>query len=249
MKRDKNVNAFNIKSDEYADARPIYPEKLYQFLSKVSENHDKAWDCACGTGQVSKSLINTFTKVYATDLNESQILNSYKNTDIHYSVQSSEETGFENSEFDLVCVAQAMHWFDIKKYFNEVHRVLKPDGIFACWGYSFFTIDPIIDEIIKDTILDPIKPYWSKKNTILWNNYKEITFPFEKIPTPEIIMKENWTKSQLLKYIRTWSAYRRYSEENDKDIEISFLNNVRDFWPSYLKKEVIMDFTIYIGRK
>lgn len=248
MKIDQNVTTFNRKSNSYESARPIYPDKLFEILSKECSRTEIAWDCACGTGQVSKSLIHYFKKVYATDINENQILNSFKHDAVHFSIQKAEITTFKKSFFDLVCVAQAMHWFNTGQFFNEVKRVLKPDGIFACFGYSFFNINPEIDKIVKETLFNPIKNYWSSKNKILWNNYKEVTFPFKAIQSPEIEMKQSWTKLQLLDYIKTWSAYKRFKEDNSKDIGKIFLEKTKDIWPIDKKKSIKMEFTLYLGR-
>ncbi|MCP4490067.1 MAG: class I SAM-dependent methyltransferase, partial [Gammaproteobacteria bacterium] len=37
------------------------------------------------------------------------------------------------TEFSLITVAQALHWFNIDFFFKEVKRVLKPGGILAVW--------------------------------------------------------------------------------------------------------------------
>lgn len=160
---DQNVAAFNKRSLEYEFARPVYPKEVFDFLSNRCPNKKRAWDCACGTGQVSKSLINYFSKISATDINENQIKSTTKHKTIEFSVQKSESTNFPSEYFDLICVAQALHWFDINDYFQEVNRLLKQDGIFACLGYGFFKIEDEIDIIIKKTILKPLNSYWSKK--------------------------------------------------------------------------------------
>jgi hypothetical protein len=48
---------------------------------------------------------------------------------VHYSVQPAEATTFASASFDAVCVAQALHWFDIERFYAEVRRVLRPGGI------------------------------------------------------------------------------------------------------------------------
>lgn len=247
MKKDKNISTFNFKSEKYKSARPLYPNEIYELISKHCKNRESAWDCACGSGQVSKSLVDYFKRVSASDLNINQIENSYRHPNINYTVQDSEKTNFKDLSFDLVCVAQAMHWFNIDIYFKEVKRVLKKRGIFACWGYSFFKIEPNIDKVVKEIILDPIKPYWSENNKILWNNYSDIAFPFKKIETPKIEMKESWSKFELIEYIKTWSAYKRFEADNSRNIIKEFLNNTELLWLEESKLSVKMDFTLYLG--
>ena len=71
-----------------------------------------------------------FEHVYATDISEKQINNAKKISNITYKIELAESTSFENNKFDLITAAQSLHWFDLEKYFNEVKKTLKPNGIF-----------------------------------------------------------------------------------------------------------------------
>ena len=246
---DINVNSFNIDSFNYNVSRPSYPKDIFSFLSQKVNKRETAWDCACGTGQVAISLVNCFSVVYATDINENQIRNRIDHERINYSVQKSEHTKYKDNFFDLICVAQALHWFDTDKFFREVNRVLKPDGVFACWGYGFFKINSEIDKIIDDVFLKPIFPYWSDRNHILWNKYRDIIFPFIEIESPAFEMSVNWTKEKLFDYLTTWSAYKRFVNENNQDLKETYFNHLKKVWPDDVKKKISMEFVFYSGRK
>ena len=43
---------------------------------------------------------------------------------------------------DLVTVAQALHWFDLPRFYDEVQRVARPGGLIAVWCYQLHTISP-----------------------------------------------------------------------------------------------------------
>ncbi|KAH9507377.1 hypothetical protein Btru_057949 [Bulinus truncatus] len=45
----------------------------------------------------------------------------------------------DSGTVDLVTVATGLHWLNIEKFFQEVQRILKPEGTFA--AYSWFTED------------------------------------------------------------------------------------------------------------
>ena len=47
-----------------------------------------------------------------------------------------------------VTVALAMHWFDLDRFYAEVRRVLKPNGIIAVWGYGFTEITSEVDAVL-----------------------------------------------------------------------------------------------------
>jgi ubiquinone/menaquinone biosynthesis C-methylase UbiE len=246
---DKNITTFNKDSFNYSLSRPSYPKEIYDFLSQQVINNDTAWDCACGTGQIASSLIDYFSIVFASDINSNQIDNRLENERIKYTIQNSEKTSYQDNFFDLVCVGQALHWFDFNRFFKEVNRVLRPNGVFACWGYSFFKISPEIDKAIEINFLQPIYPYWSEKNYILWEKYISIDFPFMEIVSPEFEMIQDWTKEELFEYLITWSAYKRCVEETHKDLKTGYFKGLSKVWPDNYKMKINMDFVFYSGRK
>ncbi|HEY8970258.1 MAG TPA: class I SAM-dependent methyltransferase, partial [Puia sp.] len=100
------------QSDKYAQFRPTYPDALYAYLLSVVPARDSAWDCGTGNGQVARVLAQSFRKVAATDISPQQIEHAFVHERIEYSVQPAEGTSFPDNSFDLITVAQAIHWFD-----------------------------------------------------------------------------------------------------------------------------------------
>ena len=221
---------FDDKSGLYASYRPHYPRVLFDFINETCKGKEKAWDCATGNGQAAQGLSRIFKEVEATDISKNQISEQMKLNNVRYSVQSAEETSFESSSFDCVNVAQALHWFDRSRFWKEVGRVLKPQGLFIAYTYSGSTINREIDETVEQFISQPIRPYWPENNRHCWNGYKDIEFPFEKIPVPSIVMEKSWTCSEYLNYLGTWSATRRCID----DIGDGFINEasikIQDIW-------------------
>jgi len=124
------LDLFSEKSDLYAQARPQYPQALFDFLSSCVVHHGSVWDCATGNGQAAVGLAKLFVHVQATDMSEQQIAHALTAENITYSVQSAERTNFADQQFDLITVAQALHWFDFEKFWPEVLRVLNPAECF-----------------------------------------------------------------------------------------------------------------------
>lgn len=245
---DINVNTFNQESDKYLLYRPKYPKELYELIKSVTRNHNTVWDCACGNGQISIDISEYFTLVEGSDINENQILNATKRKNINYSVQNSESTNYMNDYFDVVCVGQALHWFCSDKFFDEVKRVLKKDGFFFCWGYSFFKISNELDEIIEKEFFKVIDSFWSDKNRVLHDKYSNIDFPFEKIEIPVIKMIEHWNLNQLMAYLNTWSAVKICNEKNNIDIVDLLENKLVNYWNESEIKKIEMEFFVYGGK-
>ncbi|MEI8611804.1 class I SAM-dependent methyltransferase [Enterovibrio sp. Hal110] len=245
----KTHTLFSDKSDLYESARPHYPEALFEYLAKVAPSTLLAWDCACGNGQAANSLVHYFEQVEATDVSSEQISNAKLNPKITYSVSASESTSFADSSFDLVCVAQALHWFDFDAYWPEVKRVLKPNGVFAAWGYTWPSVGLAVDRVFKESILNVIEPYWASQNRLLWEHYENIELPFSRLSTPEIKMQVNWNLDEFLSFVRTFSASRRCVD----DIGDSFLQEAREelikVWGSETTKRLIeLDFVLIAGK-
>lgn len=243
------IDLFSQGSDRYAAARPRYPQELYQFLSSVANQHDRVWDCGAGNGQAAIGLAEFFREVLATDVSEQQIAHALPSEKVQYSVQPAEATNFPNHFFDMVVVAQALHWFDFDRFWLEVKRVLKPEGIFAVWGYDWFAIEPDIDRIIQDDVRGVIHPFWSPRLQYLWNGYQDIHFPFEPIETPVMKMQVNWQLANLLDYISTWSGIRKCIEHQGQGFLEIANDKLTKAWGDPLQlKTATMRFHLVVGR-
>ena len=60
-----------------------------------------------------------FDKMIATDASAEQIASAATHSKIEYRVAPAESSGLENNSVDLITVAQALHWFDIERFFYE----------------------------------------------------------------------------------------------------------------------------------
>lgn len=246
---DSNSKSFNLKSGQYAQSRPRYPRNFYDFLISFVNHQEILWDCACGNGQVAIDLVGDFKKVFATDINENQIKNAFKHPKINYAVSPSENTSFPNNYFDLIGVAQAMHWFDLDAFFKEVDRVLKPDGILAIFGYGFVKINHEVDQILEQVLHSEIDKYWSEGNSLLISEFKGVDFPFKNIDTPSFNMNQAWQRTDLLTYLDTWSAVKRYNEKNNSNIVEILKQHLEPLWDSNEYKTAKMDLYSYIRKK
>src|SRR3982751_1330912 len=140
---------FSSNANEYAAFRPTYPKELYDFIFSHVKNFGTVWDAGTGNGQVARDLSKHFEKVIATDISAKQLENAFQGDNIFY-FQTGETVMFSGKRFDLICTAQAIHWFDQEKFYDEIKRVAKPEAVVAVWGYGLLSINQEIDFLIKD---------------------------------------------------------------------------------------------------
>ena len=144
-------------ADAYVKYRPTYGPDVYDAIVKFCKETDScdfslAIDVGCGSGQSTLPLTKHFHKVIGLDVSEAQIAKAPKDfPNLSFRVGPAEDLSFvESGCVDLVTVAQAMHWMDVKLLYPEVERVLKPGGAFVVFGYGLTTLDePEAEETLR----------------------------------------------------------------------------------------------------
>ena len=207
----ENRETFSQGSEAYAKHRPRYPGELFTYLASLCPSHERALDCATGNGQAAVDLAEHFDSVIGIDSSREQIEQAIQHPRVKYCVCRAEELIFTQQRFDLVTIAQALHWFELSSFYNCVKKVTKPGGIIAAWGYGYIMISDEIDKIIDNVLLKRIEPYWAPGNLVILEKYRSIEFPFEEISPPVFGMKIEWNLQQLVGYLGTWSAVKKYS--------------------------------------
>ena len=221
---------FSEDSAGYGRFRPKYPEQLFTHLASVSNEHQKAWDCATGTGQSAITLSNYFSTVIATDASITQIEKAERKEGVIYRVATAENSGIEEDSIDLITVAQAIHWFDIQAFIKEVKRVLKDNGILSVWTYNLLSVQDDIDEEIFHLYNSVLGEYWPKERKMVEDGYKSIQLPFNEIDIPELNMSARWNLSQLTGYLCTWSAAKEYHKKTGINSVEKIYGRISDMW-------------------
>lgn len=202
---------FSQQADLYAKFRPTYPASMYDWLFSLVSEFQCAWDCGTGNGQVANVLANHFEAVEATDISEKQLSQAVQRKNIQYQISKAEQSPFASEAFNLLTVAQALHWFDHASFFEEVDRVLKPGGILAVWGYDLVRIHPEIDRLVDHYYTEVIGPYWAPERKHVDQQYSQIEFPYLKIAPPaDFAIEATWTLSEFEGYLNTWSSLQSY---------------------------------------
>ena len=217
------LDNFSGQAPQYAKHRPRYPQALYDFLLSEVRHRESAWDCATGNGQVATVLARYFHQVCATDASVAQLAQAEPATTlngapIEYRACMAEQTPFPDDSFNLITVAQALHWLNFDKFYAEVRRVMKPGGLLATWGYGLMrTPLPAVNALIGAFSTGTVGPYWDRERTYVDEAYRTLPFPFPELPHPEFQTEVTWTLEDCLGYLRTWSSVQKFIRAESYD--------------------------------
>ncbi|HEY6066574.1 MAG TPA: class I SAM-dependent methyltransferase, partial [Thermoanaerobaculia bacterium] len=173
---------FSGVAGAYAEHRPRYPDRLFEWVAGLAPRRELAWDCATGNGQAALGLADHFERVIATDASPAQIAAAVPHPRVEYRVAPAESSGLAAESADVVTVGQALHWFDRPAFYAEVRRVLRPGGVLAAWTYGHCLLgDPSADAAMRRFYSETVGPCWPPERALVDEGYRSIELPFEEI--------------------------------------------------------------------
>jgi ubiquinone/menaquinone biosynthesis C-methylase UbiE len=241
---------FSQQAAHYSKWRPTYPPELIEYIVSFVPERKLALDCATGNGQAALLLAEHFEEVIATDLSNEQLKYAKPHPKIAYKQGPAEHTDFAENTFDLITVAQAYHWFDHKAFCQEAHRICKPGGVVAIWGYDLcFAQDPAVTNLIVHFYKDITGPYWDEGRKYIDDNYKTVYFDFKEIPvTKTFSIRTTWTIHDLQGFLNSWSAVQKYIKVNGHDPVEPFIRELNTIWSEDRRMEFQFPIFMRMGR-
>jgi len=161
-------------AEEYDAIRPGYPTELYKTLATHCKLNSgaKALEIGCGTGQATVNLVKYVGDLLCIDLGDDQIRiakNVLKNhSNVTFRVLAFEDLDFGKQQFDLVFCAQAFHWLDPERRFEQTSQLLKHNGHLALvWNIDSCINAPLqerIDILYKEIV--PSEPDYTERQAM-----------------------------------------------------------------------------------
>jgi SAM-dependent methyltransferase len=202
---------------------------MFQYLADIAPGRNLAWDCATGNGQAAIELANFFDRVIATDASKSQIANTEPHQHVEYRIAPAEQSGLETGEFDIVMIAQALHWLNLNRFYPEVRRALKNNGVFAASAYNLLETEKPIKEIIRRYYYEIVGPYWPPERALI-ERFPEIPFPFAERKTPQFEIAAEWNLEHLVGYLRSWSSTQRFIAATNCNPLDQIVSDLQEAW-------------------
>jgi SAM-dependent methyltransferase len=243
-----STDLFSGHASLYAAFRPTYPEDLYNFIFSHVRGRSCAWDCGTGNGQVARRLAQDFDRVCATDISLEQLNNATRLERIEYSVSAAEKTAFPSGSFDLITVAQALHWFNTDQFYAEARRVARKDSLIALWGYGHIMINDQVDPLVRHFYSHVVGKYWDDARRHVETEYRDIPFPFDEIQSPRFYIQQEWTIRHLMGYLESWSATQKYVRETNVNPLYDLEDELKNCWGGAESVGVRFPLFLKLGR-
>jgi SAM-dependent methyltransferase len=224
------LDLFSKQAEIYAKYRPQYPEALFTYLATLNETLDLVWDCGTGNGQAALSLANHYQQIIATDPSEEQLKHAFQHPKISYQKVTAEAFEFQPASFDLISIANAIHWFNFDVFYPKVKQLLKPNGVVAAWAYGLPIVNEEIDEFTNMLHYKILDEFWVAPNRLVENEYRELPFPFQEITTPQFYSTKEFTLAEFVTYFHTWSAAQKYLNHYNENPIDKILPQLKAAW-------------------
>lgn len=232
-------NWFDQGGRAYARFRPEYPPELAQFLASESPGTARAVDVGCGNGQLTIQLAAHFGTVLGVDPSAEQIANAAAHPRVEYVRAPAEQLPVADHGTQLITAAQAAHWFDLPRFYEEVRRIAVPRAILALISYGVLRLDEELEARFGRFYRDEIGPYWPAERKLVDAGYATLPFPFEERAAPPLEIRKAWNLEELLGYISTWSAVRSVREAGREDILRGFAADLTALWGDPARSRVV----------
>jgi SAM-dependent methyltransferase len=241
---------FSTHAAGYADARPGYPDEMFEWLALQCPRRRLAWDAGCGNGQASIALAGFFGEVFATDPSEEQIKRAPPHERVSYAVESAEDCSLGDHTANLVTVAQAYHWFNQERFCEEARRVLANDGVIAMWSYAESMVNADVDLVVSELHHGTLEQDWPPERRHVLDRYRDLPFPFRAISPPPFQMRCEWNLDQYLSYLASWSASQRYKKRTGEDAVSAATPAMIEAWGDpELVRTVEWPLLLLVGRR
>jgi hypothetical protein len=123
--------------------------------------------------------------------------------------------------------------------------------VLAVWTYAVPRLnDANIDRLLQTYYWDTVGEFWPPERRHVEDGYRSLEFPFPEFKSPSLSMLENWTQTQFLGYLRSWSATARYVDARGADPVEALEIQLSPFWGDAQRtRTVSWPMSLRVGRR
>lgn len=138
MSADRQLrHTFDREADLYEDARPGYPEALFDDIIRLSQipAQGEILEIGCGTGQATRPFARRGYALHCIELGANLAavarLNLAPYPQVTITIGDFEQVPLKENHYDLAISATAFHWIDPGIGYPKITQALKPGGALA----------------------------------------------------------------------------------------------------------------------
>ena len=224
------TSAFDIVAKEYTQHRPTWNASCIEAIVQLCPHRERALEVGCGSGQATSLLASHFQRLIATDPAPELIKLAPTIPNVKWHISRAEEVVAEQGSVNAIFAFQAAHWFDMDA-FAIACRDMAAEGcrIILC-GYNLPRVHKEVDCAI-DAFYESLSDDWDERRRYIDDCYTSLKFPFSELPPPDVSpLEEEWTVTQMLAYLRTWSAVNHKNIRTGIDPVIAFEPTLCSIW-------------------
>ena len=224
--RDQLRSTFETAADLYDDARPSYPDELFDDLVQLAglRPGDRLLEIGCATGKATLPLLERGFAIDCVEIGEQLADRARRNlagwaVEVH--TEAFETWPGASGTYDLVYAATAWHWLDPSTRYRRAHDLLRAGGHLAIWGaYHAFPADtdPFFFEIqdVYEAIGEaaPQQPWPSLTPDQVPDQAPEILDSglFEEVRVRRYVWERTYTVEAYIRLLSTFSNHIAMSD-------------------------------------
>ena len=189
-----------LESARYAALRQNYHPSVYAAIlthhKSTGGQLNHVLDVGCGPGLATVILAENFAHATGIDASESMIatarsLGPRTSTGelVGFEVSSAEAMeGVADESVDLICAANAAHWFDMAAFWPRAARVLRPGGSVAVWTSGEIAAhrdtpnSEAVNEAFRRFKEEGLRGFFERGNLLVEGGYRDLGMPWDIEP-------------------------------------------------------------------
>ncbi|KAF1357356.1 S-adenosyl-L-methionine-dependent methyltransferase [Lizonia empirigonia] len=239
-----------FSATRYAASRPAYPTALYEKVLGYHEGRRRLCvDLGTGHGLIPRFLASSFDHAVGLDPSAGMVAEAKERSknfaNLRFLQSSAEHMPMiADNSVDMVTAGQAAHWFNHTDVFQELQRILRPQGTLAYWGYKDHVLmnSPIATKVLNDYAYGKdhrfLGSYWGQPGRSIVqdllrsvhpppSNWADVT-RIEYEPggsgrshdPKERLMFKRMRLGEMEEYIRTWSSVHSWQLDHPDKLRI-----------------------------
>jgi SAM-dependent methyltransferase len=217
---------FNEVAAEYDRNRPTYPDALVDQACEVAAitNGDRVLEIGCGTGQLTRSLLERGLRVTALEPGDQLIAVAEENLgdagDVEFVCARLEDTQLLRESYEAVFSASAIHWVDPELGWRKIADALAPNATLALIQYFGLQERRCADD--QRALLSALRRH-AGEIAATWPTYRDLDATIAGVQERRRNVAHAWA------WLGSYDIGRDYAADLYEDVQLATLPGVIEY--------------------